>query len=238
LTLDPGEIHVWWASVENHASDRETLEAVLDENDRNRVNRIRVENARLQNLLAHGAVRILLADYTGLDAGAITFSFADRGRPFLAPVPGIPPVDFNLSHSGDNVVFAFSRGSAVGIDIEADRPAPSAQKLARRFFSEPEHTYIESLPKSAQARAFYHCWTCKEALLKATGEGLAKGGLRQVEVQPDPDVSPRVVRIAQSRTAAEAWFLHRVALPAPAMCTVATRTAGQTIRILSLADRI
>ena len=44
------------------------------------------------------------------------------GRRFWPSVlPGLPNVDFNLSHSGDLVVCAMSTGSRVGIDVEAVR---------------------------------------------------------------------------------------------------------------------
>ncbi|MCP4900835.1 MAG: 4'-phosphopantetheinyl transferase superfamily protein [bacterium] len=236
--LSPGEIHVWWASVESCATHLDKLENLLDTDDLRRVNRIRVERPRLQNLLAHGAVRMLLGDYTGLDPLAIRFSFGERGRPFLAPKDGVPPVDFNLSHSGDLVVFALSVSGPIGIDLETKREAPSAVKLAKRFFSPNEHAYIEALPVEDRAASFLHCWTCKEALLKATGEGLAGGGLRRVEVIPDPTQPPQVVRIGESSASALGWHLYRLKLPVSATCTVASRNAASQIKILNLTDRL
>lgn len=236
--LKTGEIHVWWASLDRCQTHLESLEQLLDDDDLRRVNRIRVERPRLQNLLAHGAVRLLLGDYTGRAPAGIRFSFADRGRPFLAPIPDTPSVDFNLSHSGDVVVIALTTPGPIGIDLEAKSEAPSAVRLADRFFSAEEHAFLESLPEERRAAAFLHCWTCKEALLKATGEGLAGGGLRRVVVDPDPDRPPRIIRIGQSTSVAKDWHLRRVKLPMVATCTIATRKVPREVSLYDLTSRL
>jgi 4'-phosphopantetheinyl transferase len=63
----------------------------------------------------------------------------------------------------------------VGVDVEALRdPVPDIGAF-RAVFSLREMASIEACAGREQAAAFYRVWTRKEALLKATGEGL--GGM-------------------------------------------------------------
>jgi hypothetical protein len=48
---------------------------------------------------------------------------------------------------------------------------------------------IRALPQDLQRRAFYQCWTSKEAFLKAKGVGLS-GELDEVEILLDPSTRP------------------------------------------------
>ena len=60
------------------------------------------------------------------------------------------------------------------------RPISNIVSLAKRFFTEKEASYLESLSPQEKIETFFRFWTAKEAYLKATGEGL--GGLDNIEV--------------------------------------------------------
>jgi 4'-phosphopantetheinyl transferase len=45
--------------------------------------------------------------------------------------------------------------------------------VARRFFAEEEATAIFAEPAEARRRAFFRCWTRKEAYIKAKGKGMS-----------------------------------------------------------------
>jgi 4'-phosphopantetheinyl transferase len=86
------------------------------------------------------------------------------GRPFIAGGP-----DFNISHSGDIVVLALAENGLVGIDIEEIRLV-NVEDYLRQI---PEITNVhEKLDVSHANNFFFDCWTKKEAVLKAYGEGL------------------------------------------------------------------
>jgi 4'-phosphopantetheinyl transferase len=77
--------------------------------------------------------------------------------------------NFNISHSGEYVVCAFSKQTTIGIDIE---------KISEIDFHDFERTmtslqwqdiYLASEPY----RSFFENWTMKESIIKADGRGLS-----------------------------------------------------------------
>jgi 4'-phosphopantetheinyl transferase len=115
----------------------------------------------------------------------IQFTYGTHGKPFLNSTRHPNPLSFNLAHSQDRALFAFSRTGTLGVDIEHLRQDVDALALSQRFFAQREHRAIADLPSNQQVPAFFCLWTCKEAYLKATGEGLA--GLPSVEIDILPD---------------------------------------------------
>jgi 4'-phosphopantetheinyl transferase len=80
---------------------------------------------------------------------------------------------FNLSHPQGVALYAIARGREVGIDIERRREDFASLAVAERFFSPDEVTMLKSLAPDLRTSAFFNCWTRKEALIKALGEGLS-----------------------------------------------------------------
>ena len=89
---------------------------------------------------------------------------------------------FNMSHSGDYVIFAFSYGP-VGIDIEKKENIRDLQSIANRFFSKAESLYLHNSQGTRKVDMFYKFWTHKEAWLKYQGVGL-HGSLNLCEIDP------------------------------------------------------
>jgi 4'-phosphopantetheinyl transferase len=100
-----------------------------------------------------------------------------HGRP---EVPGTR-LWVSLSHAGDRVAVAVSAGGAVGVDVEAPRPRPLNRALLRRALTTAEQEHLLGVPRDRRKLEFLRAWTAKEAILKATGEGLP-GGLLRLEL--------------------------------------------------------
>jgi 4'-phosphopantetheinyl transferase len=81
-------------------------------------------------------------------------------------------IHFNVGHTEDMVVAAFSDEEPVGIDVEPQDRTVETAALAQRVLTASERERWQSHPASRRREAFLHIWTCKEAFLKATGEGL------------------------------------------------------------------
>jgi 4'-phosphopantetheinyl transferase len=101
---------------------------------------------------------------TGLTNEQLKFSTNEYGKPYLVTNPKI---HFNISHSGNYIACAISNES-VGIDIEQIKSFD--MKIAERFFSADEITYVKS---DADAVRFFEVWTKKESRIKWDGRGLS-----------------------------------------------------------------
>jgi 4'-phosphopantetheinyl transferase len=75
----------------------------------------------------------------------------------------------SISHTDAVVAAAVSAIGPVGIDIERRNPARDVVSLAEVAFGPAEAAAVEV----EGIAAFYRIWTVREAISKATGEGLA-----------------------------------------------------------------
>jgi 4'-phosphopantetheinyl transferase len=106
-----------------------------------------------------------------------------HGRPEL---PGYP-LQVSVSHAGNRVMVAVSARGPVGVDVEAPRVRALSRALLRRALTPGEEAYLRSLPENRQAPEFLRAWTAKEAILKATGQGLHGGPNRlDLDLQSTP----------------------------------------------------
>ncbi|WP_017660318.1 4'-phosphopantetheinyl transferase family protein [Baaleninema simplex] len=178
-TLEPDTVDLWCVALdaENFPNDR-TWD-ILSETERERASRYRFARDRRRFVLARSALRWLLGDYLDIPPQTIQFEYGDRGKPFLNGTP----LAFNVSHSEDLALIAVTWNRAIGVDLEYKRQIDSTA-LAERFFSPREVAALNEIAEHQRDDAFFNYWTCKEAYLKATGEGLA--GLSRVEVTLTP----------------------------------------------------
>lgn len=96
---------------------------------------------------------------------------APGGKPYVAG----SALAFNLSHSGPWLALALAPAGALGVDIEVPRKPRDLLAIARHYYHPQETAHLQSLPETAQNRAFYRYWTLKEAYFKARGTGIAEG---------------------------------------------------------------
>jgi 4'-phosphopantetheinyl transferase len=69
----------------------------------------------------------------------------------------------------------------VGADVEHLKPRRT-DDIARRFFVPGEQQRLFVFAGPEREAAFFRLWTCKEAFLKATGEGLSRS-TRSYEIE-------------------------------------------------------
>lgn len=151
-------------------------------------------------------LRELLGRYLDAPPAAVEFRYGPRGKPALASPWDRSDLRFNLSHTGNVVAFAVSRGAEVGIDLERVRPLPDLEGVAERFFAAAEIRALLDLTPEQRLRAFYRIWTRKEAFVKAVGDGLAHS-LSDFVVTFGSDEGPAIVHRAGHPGAADRWTL-------------------------------
>jgi 4'-phosphopantetheinyl transferase len=170
-------IEVWQIALDAPRPAHEQARATLPDVALARANAFQNESTRQRHILAHAALHWLLAKRLKCNPHEIVFEFGPQGKPALPSTP----FHFNLSHSGDLALVAISETIEVGVDVERIRPVRDPLALAERFFTPGEHAELEGMPPQMRLDCFFRLWTQKEALLKATGQGIANG-LKHFEV--------------------------------------------------------
>jgi 4'-phosphopantetheinyl transferase len=166
------EIHVWRAALDREEEALRQWEATLSPEEKARADRFRFVNDRNRFVVARGLLRELLGRYLRQPPAGLEFSYGQHGKPFLSGGNASSGLCFNVSHSSGLAVFAISRDRNLGIDVEHVRPDSAGEDIAKRYFSDREVSDLHSLPPEARVEGFFHCWTRKEAYLKARGMGL------------------------------------------------------------------
>lgn len=155
----------------------EAMRARLSPAERARAERFVFERDRNRHVVAHAALRELLARRTGRHGVLLDMVETTHGKPVLAApaTPRAPAPHFNLSHSLGTGLVAVSDTHEVGVDVEVLRPMADWAALARSYFAPGERAALARLAARDPLRAehaFFVCWTRKEACLKALGLGL------------------------------------------------------------------
>lgn len=176
-------IDVYFVDV-NVADDMlDALANLLTIPERARADRYRFSEDRRRSIVARAATRRFIGRYLGIDPSALIIDEEEFGKPVLRG----REIEFNASHSGDLVALAFAKETAVGVDVERRRTLTDTLALARRYFSAEEVANVESADDAGHA--FFSIWTAKEAIVKASGKGIATGDLRGFTVPfRDPEL--------------------------------------------------
>jgi 4'-phosphopantetheinyl transferase len=198
VTLAPGEIHLWLASLQLNSASMQRRWRTLDGDERARALRFHFMKDRGDFTAARGILRDILSRYLGRPASKLRFHYGESGKPELRAKTGERKLNFNTSHSHGLAVYAVTLGAEVGVDLEKVRSAVLRDSVPERFFSLSEATELRSLPRRLQPRSFFQTWTQKEALAKAQGQGLA----RSLEMSPGREsrIDPTIPTSADSRS--------------------------------------
>lgn len=164
-------VHIWhikWGS-----NKEEELKRWLDrlsDDEKSKADRFVYDSDRQRYIVSHGFCRLILSGYLHTEPKEIQFGEEENNKPIVLPEEK-PPIHFNLSHTSNVAMLAVSN-RPVGIDIEYLDPNLAFEEMISQFMSEQEESVFLSLPSSQRVKAFYSCWTRKEAYVKALGRGL------------------------------------------------------------------
>ncbi|HEU5159193.1 MAG TPA: 4'-phosphopantetheinyl transferase superfamily protein [Streptosporangiaceae bacterium] len=169
---------VWWATL---ADVRAEHTALLDAVERGRRERYLRAEDRDRFTLGVAMTRLALAPLLGLEPERVPLNreCRDCGKPHGPPVVAGGPC-LSVSHSGDRVALALSAHGQVGVDVEA---------CSRRLEQGIERHVLA--PAEADGGDIFAYWTRKEAIVKATGDGL-RAPMTEITVSR-PDEPPRLL---------------------------------------------
>jgi 4'-phosphopantetheinyl transferase len=230
---DDQTVHVWSFALGHKTSVLQRCQAWLSEQERARAQRFIHAAQGNDFILAHGALRGVLARYLALAPEAIEFHIGSTGKPILLNASGSShALRFNLSHSHGRMLVAVAKGREVGIDLEQVRETLDALKLGERFFAAAEYEDLKNRTEQDRTWQFYRYWVAKEAVLK--GQGIGIESLQQCEILPD-GCGPRpsaTVRCLDSSARQGGWTIQWLNCGAGWQGAVSADGSDWTVRIM------
>lgn len=153
--------------------------------------RFRYKDDQMATLVSRLFLRQTVRRFVGAPWHEIVFERTEKGKPYLVKPEGCT-FGLNSSHQGDYTVFSSSCTQRVGVDV---------MRLDMCRGNRTADEYITSMAKSAsqdelrnmrgqhteqmKMTIFYRYWCLKEAVLKATGQGIVDD-LSRYDFRIDP----------------------------------------------------
>jgi 4'-phosphopantetheinyl transferase len=210
LTRPSSRIDIWRVSVSPGEPCHADPPTMLSADEMERTARFHFAADRMRFVRCRTALRLILALYLKIAPAEIRFRYGPKGKPEIEKCQNPDSISFNTSHSGQFGLIAVTLAGRVGVDVEKVRSSPDWTEIAGRFFSENEYQALLKVPASERERAFFACWTRKEAFIKACGDGLSYS-LRDFSVSVAPDAAAAIEEVKPDAKASARWSV--VSLP-------------------------
>jgi 4'-phosphopantetheinyl transferase len=185
LDLLLNDVHIWRINLNSDELQLQFYRETLSSDEIARAERFYFPEHRQRFMAGRGTLRTILGQYLDIAPKQVEFEYQPRGKPLLAAKFADKGLLFNLSHSQDLALLGISYQHQIGVDLEYIRTMSDLEGLAKRFFSAREYEYLRLLSPAQQQQIFFRYWTCKEAYLKATGDGLVQ--LEEIEIDLTPN---------------------------------------------------
>jgi 4'-phosphopantetheinyl transferase len=189
---EPFDVDVWRARLSRVRLSAGELLPLLTQPERKRAGSYRVDSDRTQFVAVRGLLRTLLGGYLARPPASV---------PLTVPLNGKPETNgiyFNVTHSHDLILFAFSRQGHLGVDVEWTGRRFDPTRMAEHCLTLHELRLWRRLAAAGRRRQFFRSWVRKEAVVKASGLGLTVR-LDELDVRKDalvwsPDSDQRALR--------------------------------------------
>lgn len=170
VQLGKKEIHIWKIDCLQFEYYVDHFYQILDSEETEKAEKFYFTVDKMDYILYHGACRLILSQYLEVSPEKIRFQTDAYGKPIIQYPSG--HLHFNLTHSERLGMIAVAHRK-VGIDIERIDLKLDYSNLTSHLMSPLEEKNFQALHTNQKIRAFYTCWTRKEAYVKAIGKGLS-----------------------------------------------------------------
>jgi len=170
ISLDEEDVHIWKFDKSDLAEDLSNYNELLNDQEKERASKFRFDDDRDRFLWGRVKLKLLLGTYLNESPSALRFIYSKHGKPKLEKREH-QYLHFNMSHSGDLILFGISR-SPIGVDVEEISRGVDIKRISDSYFSPNEKNVVEMAPGGEKENVFYEIWTKKEALIKGIGKGL------------------------------------------------------------------
>jgi 4'-phosphopantetheinyl transferase len=211
--LTDDHVHIWRIALTRSMGSLQELQSLLTVQELDRADRFRFTKDRQRFIMVRSLLRVILSRYLDLNPGQLQFVYNQYGKPALAPALVTRGLSFNLSHAHELALVAVAWDRQLGIDLEYIRPIPEIEQITARILSPQEKEIFRGTPAIEKLQVFFHYWTCKEAYIKARGEGLSLP-LDQFQVGPILDEGHPLLSVNGDPKEALRWSIRKL-IPAP-----------------------
>ena len=203
--LDPGIFQIWitdWNAWSSHAAG---LKEHLTEDEIQRHARLKIPEKKDQFLNSRGILRLILSSYLDISPGLIQIESNSSGKPYLPD----SDLSFNLSHSGDLLLYGFCLKANIGVDIQEVYHIASIESMIKKTISFKEQSYLERVSTKKRLDAFFDIWTAKEAYIKALGDGFQQD-LTAISLIPDISESNFTLEHPSTENNSSEWTIRSI----------------------------
>ena len=125
IEIAADEVHLWDAPLAVDKDEIERNESHLSRGELLYATRFTDLRAKNQFIVSRAKLRELLGGYAGQSPRELQFGMTRDGKPFLASAKEF---EFNLTHSGDIVLYGVAHSRHVGVDVERIKEIPRASR--------------------------------------------------------------------------------------------------------------
>jgi 4'-phosphopantetheinyl transferase len=184
--LNQPVIHIWHTKLEDQTKKYKLFQSWLAPEEKIRAEKLATPY-RLGFIISRGVLRDLLAYYSEQPPQNLKLAYSTSGKPLL--INPKQPIEFNLSHSKNILICAFTIDTPVGIDIEYISQRIHLDKLGYRFLPADEYDQLKLLQGKKKLEAFFNAWVRNEALIKAMGGTLQTHPHSRYKLPLNPQIS-------------------------------------------------
>jgi 4'-phosphopantetheinyl transferase len=162
-----------WASP----TDELARQAILDEVETAQLSRLKRTDDRQRHGTSRLLLKALVAELADVPVAMVRLSYTcpqcrrPHGRPVVVGPRSAERWRVSLAHAGDRVVVAASDAGPIGVDVEP-LTAADFDRFDAVALTAAERARIQQLDSGDARVARATAWVRKEAILKATGDGL------------------------------------------------------------------
>lgn len=228
LNINASEVHIWKVQIPYHMFDFKIenfnsnysilsnisvinqFRKVIDEADLKSATRFYKLSDQIRAISTKYILKKIISYYLKLDHNLIQFFYNEFSKPFICCEINSISLQFNISHAGEFIALAFTCGAQIGIDIELYDCYFDQHSLAHHVFSIQELSKWQILSDQEKLDSFYHVWSCKEAILKGIGIGLAHMP-NNISVTICPNIPPAILNFKDCKYEDDlnAWSIQK-----------------------------
>lgn len=193
VIFQPDTLDIWHCDLEPDEERLNACRQLLSVDEIERAERLKFDEKKQEFIVTRACLRQVLSSALSCAPQELEFVRNQQGKPQLSERFADNRLEFNLAHSHGRAVLAVTSGAPTGVDIEMLRYGTDYMGLAKRFFSDDEQQALLELSGEQQRRAFFACWTRKEAFVKAVGTGIGYG-LDKFTVPVSPEIKTAEIK--------------------------------------------